>query len=60
VATDIASTGDAAAAEQIRLRFDVITEESIIDEDPEPGVHAWPADDGTERTAAATADLLDD
>lgn len=55
VATDIASTGDAAAAEQIRLRFDVIT-----DDDPEPGAHAWPEDDSTERTAAATADALDD
>jgi hypothetical protein len=68
VAADIESTGDAAAAEQVRQRFDVISDQFTVDQESgedlengsERGAHAWPEDDGNPRTGAAAGDTLDD
>lgn len=63
VATDIASTGNEEMAEQIRRRFDVITDEPFDDQGsaepqdgPERTTHAWPGGNGM----SATTDSLRD
>jgi hypothetical protein len=67
VAAGVASTGKVDTAEQIRQRFDVITDEPTDEPataapqgGPEPTAHTWPKDDGTPQTESATTDLLDD
>jgi hypothetical protein len=67
VATNIENTGNFEVAEQVRSRFDVLTDQPVVEEEPtdpadgtEPGSHAQATNGGNPWTDGVTAENLDD